>query len=234
MSGTGNGEWLEALRYGADGLLPVVAQDARSGEVLMLAWADREAVARTVAEGRAWFYSRSRRALWRKGETSGNTLAVREVRYDCDADALLYWVEPAGPACHTGEASCFHRTGWAAPGAPRPGGEAAGRGGEAAGGREEGDPAGGAILEELYRLVLSRKANPPEESYVAKLLSRGRDRILQKVGEEAVEVVLAGKNDDEERLVGELADLLFHLTVLLGEREIPWEAVFAELRRRRR
>lgn len=215
MSGTVNGDWLEVLRFGADGLLPVVAQDARTGEVLMLAYADREAVRRTVAEGRAWFYSRSRRALWRKGDTSGNALAVREIRYDCDADALLYRVEPAGPACHTGERTCFYRAGWTAPG-------------------EAGAAPSGAILAELYDLVLSRKAQAPEDSYVAKLLGRGRDRILQKVGEEAVEVVLAGKNDDDERLVSELADLLFHLTVLLGERGIPWEAVFAELRRRRR
>lgn len=224
---SGGTDWLEALRFGVDGLLPVVAQDARTGEVLMLAYADREAVRRTVAEGRAWFYSRSRRALWRKGETSGNALAVREVRYDCDADALLYRVDPAGPACHTGERTCFYRTGWAASGAAArevPG---------AVGTPGAGEP-GGAVLEELYRLVLSRKVEAPEGSYVAKLLGRGRDRILQKVGEEAVEVVLAGKNDDDERLVSELADLLFHLTVLLGERGIPWEAAFAELRRRRR
>lgn len=210
------GDWLDALKFGEDGLLPVVAQDARSGEVLMLAYADREAVSRTVSEGRAWFFSRSRGALWRKGDTSGNALAVLEVRYDCDADALLYRVVPAGPACHTGETSCFFRTGWAAAGAALDG------------------PADAAILGELYRLVLSRRADPPPGSYMAKLLAGGRDRILQKVGEEAVEVVLAGKNDEDARLVSEVADLLFHLTVLLGEREIPWEAAFAELRRRRR
>ncbi len=218
------GDWIEGMRFGADGLVPVVVQDARTGEVLMLAYANREAVKRTVAEGRAWFYSRSRRALWLKGETSGNTLSVREVRYDCDADALLYRVVPAGPACHTGEVTCFHRTGWTASG-PVAAREEAGAG---LGG---GDAA---VLEELYWLVLSRKADPAPGSYTARLLSEGRDRILQKVGEEAVEVLLAGKGESRERLVAELADLLYHLAVLLGERELPWGEVFAELRRRRR
>ncbi len=181
----------------------------------MQAWADREAVERTCREARAWFYSRSRRSLWLKGETSGNVLDVEEIRYDCDGDTLLYVVRPKGPACHTGERSCFHRTGW----------------------RREGDAAGEAgqhILHELYALVLQRKASPPPGSYVARLLADGRDRILQKVGEEAVEVVIAGKSEDRRRLVGELADLLFHATVLLGERELPWGEVFAELERRRR
>lgn len=232
-----SGDWREGLRFGADGLVPVVVQDARDGRVLMLAYANEEAVARTLAEGRAWFYSRSRRSLWRKGETSGNTLSVREVRYDCDADALLYRVVPAGPTCHTGEETCFHRIGWRAPGVALDADAGAADARRPAGAPPDalGDAGrGGAVLDELYRLVLSRKAEPTAGSYTARLLGEGRDRILQKVGEEAVEVVLAGKNDDDARLVGELADLLFHLTVLLGERGLPWDAVFAELRRRRR
>lgn len=220
-------DWLNDLRFDQAGLLPVVAQDAASGEVLMLAYANREAVGRTLAEGRAWFYSRSRGSLWLKGETSGNLLDVEEVRYDCDADTLLYRVRPQGPACHTGERTCFYRSGWRSEGVPPAGGAAA-----AAGAMDAG--AGDEVLGELYRLILARKVNPPAGSYVVRLLGEGRDRILQKVGEEAVEVVLAGKNEDNGRLVNELADLLFHLSVLLGERELPWDEVFAELRRRRK
>lgn len=211
------------LNWGETGLLPVVVQDAVSGEVLMLAYVDREALERTSRDGRAWFYSRSRQAYWLKGETSGNFLDVREIRYDCDADALLYRVNPSGPACHTGERSCFYRGFWDG-GAGDPGGP--------------GDLGATApvpdILRELYALVLDRMRNRPEGSYVVRLLAEGRDRILQKVGEEAVEVVLAGKNDDDGRLVGELADLLFHLTVLLGERGVAWEEVWRELAGRRR
>lgn len=222
-----SGEWLKELRFDQAGLLPVVAQDAATQEVLMVAYANREAVERTLAEGRAWFYSRSRGALWLKGETSGDLLDVEEVRYDCDADTLLYRVRPQGPACHTGERTCFYRSGWRAEGVP-PAGEAA----AVAGAMDAG--AGDEVLGELYRLILARKVNPPAGSYVVRLLGEGRDRILQKVGEEAVEVVLAGKNEDNGRLVNELADLLFHLSVLLGERELPWDEVFAELRRRRK
>lgn len=217
------------LNWGETGLLPVVVQDAASGEVLMLAYADREALERTRRDGRAWFYSRSRRAYWLKGETSGNFLDVGEVRYDCDADALLYRVKPAGPACHTGERSCFYRE-------IRDGG--AGEPGAAGDPGTAGDPGAAVtapdILRELYALVLDRMRNRPEGSYVARLLAEGRDCILQKVGEEAVEVVLAGKNADDGRLVSELADLLFHLTVLLGERGVAWDGVWRELASRRR
>lgn len=217
------------LNFGAEGLMPVVVQDASSGDVLMLAYATREAVERTLAEGRAWFYSRSRRALWLKGETSGNFLYVTEVRYDCDADALLYRVKPAGPACHTGEQTCFHRTLWAAGH-----GEDAGAGAVSAGdgASSHGDPAG--VLRELEGVIAARRAAPREGSYVCRLLGEGRDRIIQKVGEEAVEVVIAAKNDDDHRLRSELADLLFHATVLLAERGMSWDDVFSELVRRRR
>lgn len=246
MMGERAGEWLDAVRFGADGLAPVVVQDAATGAVLMLAWVDREAVRRTVGDGRAWFFSRSRRSYWLKGETSGNFLRVAEVRYDCDADALLYRVRPEGPACHTGAASCFHRVGWAAggeteggAGGPASGAEGGaggpGAGADAAvGGPGPGAPAVPGILAELYRLVQERKASAPQGSYVARLLGEGRDRILQKVGEEAVEVLLAGKNGEAGPLVYELADLLFHLSVLLGDMGIPWERVMEELQRRRR
>lgn len=208
------------LKFGQDGLLPVVVQDAATGDVLMLAYANREAVERTLAEGRAWFYSRSRQALWMKGETSGNLLYVTDVRYDCDADALLYRVNPAGPACHTGERTCFHRTLWTA-GQP-----------ERADGAGESDP--GRVIRELEGVIADRRAAPREGSYVCRLLAEGRDRIIQKVGEEAVEVVIAAKNDDDQRLRSELADLFFHVTVLLAERDMCWDEVFSELSARRR
>lgn len=208
--------WLADLKWGEGGLLPTVVQDARTGRVLMLAWADEEAVRRSLRDGRAWFFSRSRQDYWLKGETSGNHLDLMEVRYDCDADTLLYLAHPQGPACHTGAESCFFRTGWA-------------RAGAVPSAAAEDD-----VLAGLYRLVLERKAAPPAGSYVARLLAEGQDRILQKVGEEAVEVVLAGKNDDRARLAEELADLMFHISVLLGERELPWEAVWEVLRQRRR
>lgn len=243
-------DWLEQLKWDERGLVAVVVQDAGSGEVLMQAWADREAVRRTCAEGRAWFYSRSRRSLWLKGGTSGNILDVAEVACDCDGDALLYRVRPRGPACHTGERTCFHRTTWRRADAtpaealaararpaepPRAGAVSAGEPTAVAAGETGAEETrAGGILDALYALVLERKAAPPPGSYVTRLLESGRGRILQKVGEEAVEVVIAGMGEDRERLVSELADLLFHVTVLLGDRGVPWSEVFAELRRRRK
>jgi len=186
---------VETLRFDDRGLIPVVVQDVASGAVLMLAYADREAVERTLATGEAHFWSRSRQAPWRKGETSGNTLQVVEVTADCDGDALLVRALPAGPTCHRGTRSCFEpnparlELGWLA-----------------------------AVLE-------SRREADPAESYTARLLAQGIERIAQKVGEEGVEtaiaaVALAARGEDEgdrrrTALVGEAADLLYHLLVLL-------------------
>ncbi|WP_243149824.1 bifunctional phosphoribosyl-AMP cyclohydrolase/phosphoribosyl-ATP diphosphatase HisIE [Thermaerobacter sp. PB12/4term] len=234
---------LESVCFDERGLVPVVVQDAERGDVLMLAYANREALARTLAEGRAWFFSRSRQRLWLKGETSGHTLRVREARIDCDGDAVLYRVEPAGPACHTGERSCFYRTATIPAGSPatpaRTGSPAtpSPTGTQAVAARTEartGAPEG-PIARELSRLeavIRERVRERPAGSYTTQLLEAGLPRILQKVGEEAVETVVAGGHQDGHRLVEEAADLLYHLTVLLVVRNAGWDAVAAELGRR--
>jgi len=194
------------LAFDPSGLLPVVVQDRASGDVLMVAWANAEALERTAETGLAHFWSRSRRELWRKGETSGNGLRVVEARADCDRDTLLLVVDPEGPACHTGARTCFGDESPTAPG----------------------------MLAELARVVAERAEASPEESYTARLLGRGPDQVLKKIGEEATEVVLAGRGQSDERLAEESADLLYHLLVALHQRGVPLTRVMDELRRRRR
>ena len=218
--------WLSELDFGEKGLLPVVVQDINDGTVLMLAYADREAVSRTLRDGKAWFYSRSRQEYWLKGASSGNFLNVRSIGYDCDADSLLYQVEARGPACHTGERSCFYRT-WPVDGTSE------------SNAAQEDAGTGLSFLQYLHELVQERKQNPPEGSYVAGLLAAGEDRMLQKVGEEAVEVILAGKKplnqpDLREEFLGEAADLLFHLTVFLSAKQVEWREIMNVLERRHR
>jgi phosphoribosyl-ATP pyrophosphohydrolase/phosphoribosyl-AMP cyclohydrolase len=196
----------DGLVFDAGGLLPVVAQDRASGDVLMVAWANGEALARTAETGLAHFWSRSRNALWRKGETSGHELRVVEARADCDRDTLLLVVEPGGPACHTGARSCFGDT----------------------------SPTAAGMLEELARVVAERARARPEESYTARLLARGQGPVLKKIGEEATELVLAARVESDERLAEETADLLYHLLVALHQRGLPLARVMDELRRRRR
>jgi phosphoribosyl-ATP pyrophosphohydrolase/phosphoribosyl-AMP cyclohydrolase len=194
-----------ALAYDDKGLLPVVVQEVGSGAVLMLAHADREAVERTLETGEVHFWSRSRKALWRKGETSGNTLTAVEILVDCDADALLIRARAKGPTCHRGTRSCFE---------PNPA-------------RLE--------LGWLSAALARRRAASPEESYTARLLAAGLPRIAQKVGEEAVETVVAALSTapgHREELVGESADLLYHLLVLLLATGVEPEEVAAELTRR--
>ena len=203
------------IRWDAAGLAPVVIADATNGAVLTLAYANREALERTLATGSTWLWSRSRRELWNKGATSGNTQRVVSVSVDCDADALLYRVIPDGPACHTGATSCFTTT-VALDGAEFP---------------PDGvqfETAVGA----LARTIASRKRNPVEGSYTAKLFAGGVDRIGKKIGEEATEVVIAAKNADRAELVWETADLLYHTLVLLAERGVSLDEVGAELSRR--
>lgn len=208
----------ENVRFDEDGLVPVVAQDAATGEVLTLAYANDEAVGKTLATGEAHYYSRSRKELWRKGATSGNTQAVVEVRLDCDGDALLYRVEPRGPACHTGERTCFFTT-------------LAGEGvGVVA---QKANGAGfGTTVERLAGTIAQRHQEMPEGSYTADLIRRGTDRLAQKVGEEAVEVVVASLRDD--RVAEETADLVYHLLVLLEERGVGIDEVAGVLRDRHR
>jgi len=211
---------LSAVRFGADGLVPVVTQESRSGDVLMVAFANRDALDRTLATGLAHYYSRSRGALWQKGETSGHVQRVVEIRLDCDADTILYRVEQTGPACHTGTRTCFSTV--------------LGRtGGQADSGAAEEDP-GGHALSRLARTIAQRAAERPPGSYTAELLAQGIGKASQKVGEEAVEVVVAANSEDDERLASEAADLLYHLLVLLQARGVPLDAVLQELESRAR
>ncbi|HEX2098435.1 MAG TPA: bifunctional phosphoribosyl-AMP cyclohydrolase/phosphoribosyl-ATP diphosphatase HisIE [Rubrobacteraceae bacterium] len=188
---------LEGIRYDENGLVPVVAQDANTGEVLMLAYANEEAVRKTVETGEAHYHSRSRDELWYKGATSGNTQKMVEIRLDCDGDALLYRVDLRGPACHTGAYSCFFTS--------------------MASSRGE-TPSFGRTLERLVVTIAERHREMPEGSYTANLLQYGTGRVAQKVGEEAVEVVVAALKG--EKLAEETADLLYHLMVLLEERGV--------------
>jgi phosphoribosyl-ATP pyrophosphohydrolase/phosphoribosyl-AMP cyclohydrolase len=205
--------WTDGIAFDARGLVPVVAQDAATGEVLMLAWANQDALRRTRETGRAHYWSRSRAALWVKGETSGNVQEVVDVRVDCDADAVLYRVRQTGPACHTGARSCFHR--------------AAGEGGALA---EATDAR--PILARIEETLARRDAERPAGSYTTYLFEQGADKTLKKVGEEAAETIVAAKNGDAAELASESADLLFHLMVLWRQQGLPAGEVWAELERR--
>ncbi len=212
---------LSAVRFGADGLVPVVTQESRSGDILMVAFANRDALDRTLSTGLAHYFSRSRGTLWQKGETSGHVQRVTEIRLDCDGDTVLYRVEQTGPACHTGMRTCFSTV---------LSGEAGKRG---SGDGLEEDP-GGHVLSRLAHTIASRAAQRPEGSYTAQLLAGGVSKVSQKVGEEAVEVVVAANSEDDERLASEAADLLYHLLVLLQARGVPLDAVLRELESRAR
>ena len=204
--------WIDQVKLDDRGLVPVVAQDARTGEVLMLAWANADALRRTIDTGRATYWSRSRGELWTKGETSGNAQAVEEVRVDCDGDAVLYRVRQTGPACHTGERSCFFRA-------------------------VEGDELAAAddprhVLVRIEEMIAARDAARPKESYTSYLLAEGIDKILKKVGEEAAETIIAAKNEGTEQLRAESADLVYHLMVLWRAKGLPLDELWAELDRR--
>ncbi len=208
---------LGAIKFDADGLVPVIAQEARTGMVRMFAWANRDALAQTLATGAAHFWSRSRKALWRKGESSGNTLAVRDVRLDCDGDVVLYQVEPDGPSCHTGATSCFYRRV------------------DASGALDEDDgPADppAVVVSRVAEVIARRRRERPEKSYVVSLLDAGLPKINGKITEEAGELVEALPAGDAKHTAHEAADLLFHMLVGLEAAGVPPEAVFAELARR--
>ena len=215
------------IRWSADGLAAAVVQDALTGQVLMLAWMNAEALRRTRETGEAHFWSRRRRTLWRKGETSGNVLRVESITVDCDRDALLLRAKPAGPACHTGETSCFFEPAPLAPNGPRSAPRS-----EAGSGTDPGSAPLGEILGRLAGIVASRARERPDGSYTAGLLADGPRRIAQKVGEEGVETALAGACGSEASLVAESADLLYHLLVLLESRGVAPERVSGELARR--
>jgi phosphoribosyl-ATP pyrophosphohydrolase/phosphoribosyl-AMP cyclohydrolase len=199
---------IERIDWGkGDGLVPVIVQHAVTAAVLMLGYMNREALAATLAHGRVVFYSRSKRRLWEKGEISGNHLQLVEIRADCDADALLLAAQPAGPVCHTGSASCF-------------------------GDEPLTTVSALSFLLELDQLIGQRIEQPSEGSYTANLYASGVRRVAQKVGEEGLEVALAGAGESDQALIAESADLFYHLLVLLRTRGLPLAAVIGELQRR--
>jgi phosphoribosyl-ATP pyrophosphohydrolase/phosphoribosyl-AMP cyclohydrolase len=198
---------IKSLKFDERGLIPAIVQDARTREVLTLAYMNEESLARTIETGETWFWSRSRHELWHKGETSGNTQSVVNLINDCDNDALVVLVNPAGPACHTGARSCFDS--------------------------KPGDEDLGLLLANLYKLIESRERERPDGSYTTYLFNSGLDKILKKVGEESAETIIAAKNDDVSRLTSETADLVFHLLVLLVARGVSLDEVRKELERRR-
>jgi phosphoribosyl-ATP pyrophosphohydrolase/phosphoribosyl-AMP cyclohydrolase len=201
---------VDELKFDSRGLVPAVVQEAETGEVLMVAWMDRDAVAKTLSTGLTHFWSRSRQAPWQKGETSGHVQHVQGVYADCDADTLVVQVHQEGVACHTGARSCFFNT-------------------------LSGPGAAAGMLHRIERIVQSRKATPAEGSYVTGLLGKGEAAICRKVGEEATEVVTAALGGEgDARVVSEVADLWFHTLVLLGSRGIPLSDVLEELARRHR
>ena len=207
---------MQEINWNAQGLVPAIVQDAHTHQVLMLAYMNEASLRRTLETGETWFWSRSRGELWHKGATSGNRQRVAEVRYDCDADTLLVQVEPTGPACHTGQQSCFYRRLLDGPGdvevievgAP---------------------PATGGVLPHLEAVIRDRQAHPQPGSYTCQLLDAGQPRILKKVGEEAIELLIAAQSEGDERLVSELADLVYHSLVLLAARDLSWAEVETEL-----
>jgi phosphoribosyl-ATP pyrophosphohydrolase/phosphoribosyl-AMP cyclohydrolase len=215
---------MENIKWDEAGLVPAIAQDAETKEVLMTAYMDKEALRLTVETGNAHYYSRSRQRIWMKGESSGNIQCIRKIKVDCDGDAVLLLVEQKGAACHTGRKSCFFNTL-----------ESIGQG------QSENEAASaeiyrrqiGPMLEEVYAVIADRKKNPQEGSYTNYLLEKGLDKILKKVGEEASEVIIAAKNDSEEELIYETADLFYHILVLLFEKGIVLPRVAMEMANRR-
>ena len=195
---------LQKAKFSADGLIPAIVQDARTREVLTVAYMNKESLELTIQNHETYFWSRSRQKLWHKGETSGNTQKVTRLSLDCDNDAVLVEVEPRGPACHTGSYSCFGN-----------------------------EPVLEGVLQELYAVIQERKENRPEGSYTTYLFNSGLDKILKKVGEESTETIVAAKNPDSARLVSETGDLIYHLLVLMVERGVTLDEISRELKERR-
>lgn len=212
----------QAVKWDASGLVPAIVQEAGSKEVLMLAYMNRESLRKSVETGLTWFWSRSRAELWNKGATSGSTQRITALKYDCDGDTLLVEVIANGPACHTGEPTCFYRTAAATAEA------AAASEGTGSGGADERFK----VLAELEQLIAERYAERPEGAYTTYLFEKGIDKILKKVGEETAESIIAAKNGDNDELRYEVSDLIYHLLVLLRERNLPLDEIMQELERR--
>ena len=208
--------FIDEIKFDEKGLVPAVVQDAADGRVLMVAYMNRESLEKTVETGRTWFFSRSRNQLWNKGETSGNFQEVEEILVDCDADTLVVKVRQHGPACHTGNPTCFFRK--------------VSENGELA---DYEAPATASILDEVYAVVKDRMENPKEGSYTNYLLDTGIDKILKKVGEECSETIIAAKNEEPSEIALETSDLLYHLIVMIAERGMTMEDIYSELKHRR-
>src|SRR5690625_1236875 len=200
---------LNHVKFDENGLIPAIVQDEQSGNVLMLAYMNEEAITKTIETKETWFYSRSRKELWNKGATSGNRQQVKSISIDCDQDAILIEVIPQGPACHTGEQTCFFKTVY----------------------REEERKRD--IIHELREEIQYRKENPVEGSYTSYLFREGLDKILKKIGEESSEVIIGAKNRDKDELTSELADLTYHALVLMEESQVSVEDIKQELLKRR-
>ena len=208
--------FINELKFDEKGLIPAIVQNIDTKEILMVAYMNADTLQKTLETGRATFWSRSRQEIWEKGATSGDYMYVKEIRVDCDGDCLVLLSEPAGAACHTGNRSCFYR-------------------------KVEGEAlvedtelhALSDILRREQAVIIDRKKNPEEGSYTNYLFTKGEDTILKKVGEEAAEVVIAGKNRDKNEIKYETADLLYHLSVMLVDNDMTWEDVFEEMERRR-
>lgn len=209
------------LKFDDEGLIPAIVQDFKTGKVLMMAYMNEESLRLTIESGYTWFYSRSRKKLWNKGEISGNTQEIMSLRYDCDGDTLLVRVKQKGVACHTGGKSCFYN-------------ELYNRESELTG-KNTGECNQvdlKASLDSLYDVVADRKSNPKENSYTNYLFDKGIDKILKKVGEESAETVIAAKNNDKNELILEASDLIYHLTVLLVEKGVTYDDIALELEKR--
>lgn len=208
---------IEELKFDASGLIPAVVQDASSREVLTVAYMNKESLSKSLETRETWFYSRSRQELWHKGATSGNTQKIVDIKYDCDGDALVVLVEPAGPACHTGEVSCFSDSLLIDKNTT-----------------DTASLSDFAVVLELEKTIREREHDMPEGAYTTYLFEKGVDKILKKVGEEAAEVIIAAKNRDPEELKWEAADLLYHLMVLLQEQKLPLKEVLGVLNKRKK
>lgn len=216
------------FKYNEQGLMPAIVQDYQTKDVLMVAYVNEKSLKLSLEKGETVFYSRSRQELWHKGETSGNTQEIKEIYYDCDQDTILFMVDPAGPACHTGETSCFYRkiaeeTDAKAKNMRKLQQQAQ---------KIDADFESEKVVDFLYDLILSRKEEMPEGSYTSYLFEEGIDKILKKVGEESAEVIIASKNEPDNELVYESADLLYHMLVLLAERGITPDQIRSELKKR--
>ena len=209
-------EFINELKFNAHGLIPAVVQNIETKEVLMVAYMNADTLKQTLETGRATFWSRSRKEVWVKGDTSGNYMYVKEIRVDCDADCLVLLVNPAGPACHTGNRSCFFR-----------------KVEDGSLVNDDAAPERNDIFEREQAVVIDRKKNPEDGSYTNYLFDKGEDKILKKVGEEAAEVVIAGKNRDKAEISYEVSDLIYHLTVMLVDNDMTWDDIYKEMERRR-